>query len=212
MTTHEADRTSDYDSEENEEFGGSDDPTGEHYDRGTDTDIDVADSDSDMNEPGDEPANASSRDHDAVPEDTDGPEVADPELVGTDGANEPAEPEPASEAGRIDPGAVDRTPESDPLQKLAPVGPDAAMDPGTGSYQDRWGAVQAGFIDDPRRTVESAGALVAEIWDDIARTFTEEREGVDGRWQSTESSTDDLIVVMHDYRDLYGRLMDFTSS
>ena len=86
------------------------------------------------------------------------------------------------------------------------------MDPGAGSYQDRWGAIQAGFIDDPRRTVESAGALVAEIWDETVRAITDQREGVDHRWQSTESSTDDLRAVMQDYRELYTRLMRFSSN
>jgi hypothetical protein len=86
------------------------------------------------------------------------------------------------------------------------------MDPGTGSYQDRWDAIQAGFIDDPRRTVESTSALVAEIWDETVRAITDEREGVDRRWQSTESSTDDLRAAMQDYRDLYGRFMRFSSN
>ena len=213
MTTHEADRPADYDSvDENEEMGGSDEPTDEQFDPGTETDADDV-ATADMNEPvEDEPETTSSREHDAVDEDTDDARDAEPELVETDEADEPAEPEPSDEAGRVDLVAVDRTPESDPLQKIAPVGPDTAMDPGTGSYQDRWGAIQAGFIDDPRRTVESAGALVAEIWDETVRAIADEREGVDGRWQSTESSTDDLRVAMQDYRDLYTRFIRFSSN
>jgi hypothetical protein len=206
MTTHEADRPADIDPvEENEEMGGSDDPTDEQHDPGTDTDADVADAD--MQEPvEDQPETTWSHEQDAVDEDTDDAEAAEPELVDTDEAYEPAKPELPDEPDRMDAVAVDRTPESDPLQKLAPVGPDTAIDPGTGSYQDRWGAIQAGFIDDPRRTVESASALVAEIWDETVRAITDEREGVDGRWQSTESSTDDLRVAMQDYRALYARL------
>jgi hypothetical protein len=211
MTTHEADRPADHDSvEENEEMGGSDDSTDEQYDPGTDTDADVADAD--MNEPAeDEPETTLSREHGAVAQDSDEAQGADTEAVDTDEADEPAEAELAEEADS-DPVAVDRTPGSDPLAKIAPVGPDTAMDPGTGSYQDRWGAIQAGFIDDPRRTVESASALVAEIWDETVRAITDEREGVDGRWQSTESSTDDLRVAMQDYRDLYARFMRFSST
>lgn len=212
MTTHETDRPADYDSaEENQELGRNDDPTDEQYDLGTDTDADVADAD--MNERvEDEPDTTLSRERDAVVEDTDEAENAEPELDDTDEAVKPAEPEMADEADRIDPVAVDVSSESDPLQKLAPVGPDTAMDPGTGSYQDRWDAIQRGFIDDPRRTVESASALVAEIWDETVRAITDEREGVDRRWQSTESSTDDLIVAMQDYRALCDRFMGFTSN
>lgn len=212
MTTHEADRPADYDSaEENKELGGNDDPTEKQYDLGTDTDADVADAD--MEEPvEDEPETTWSGEHHAVDEDTDEAEDVEPELVATDEADEPAEPELADEPGRIDAVAVDRPPESDPLQKLAPVGPDTAMDPGTGTYQARWGAIQAGFIDDPGRTVESTSALVAEIWDEIERSITDEREGIESRWQGTESSTDDLRVAMQDYRALYDRLVRFTST
>ena len=86
------------------------------------------------------------------------------------------------------------------------------MDPGTGSYQDRWGAIQAGLIDDPRRTVESASALVAEIGDGTRVPSPMSVRASMGRWQSTETSTDDLRAAMQDYRDLYGRFMRFSSN
>jgi hypothetical protein len=231
MTTHEADRHADYGSvQENDELGGTDDPTDEQYDLTTDTDADVADAD--LEEPvEDEPETTWSREQDAVDEDTDDaddtddaedvePELvavddaedAEPELVAVDDADEPAEPELLDEPDRIDAAAVDGTPESAPLQQLEPVGPDTAIDPGTGSYQDRWGAIQAGFIDDPGRTVESASALVAEIWDEIERSIIDEREGVESRWRTTESSTDDFRVAMQDYRALYDRFIRFSSN
>jgi hypothetical protein len=138
--------------------------------------------------------------------DTDEPELAQPEVADIDEADEAGERErpPWADA------SYDSTPEPDPVQKLAPVGPESALDPGTGSYQDRWRAIQAGFIDDPRRTVETAGALVTEIWDETVRMIADEREAIDGRWQSGESSTDDLRMAMQDYRSLYARLCDFT--
>jgi hypothetical protein len=133
--------------------------------------------------------------------------VADAEMV------EPEEHEPETTwSPEHDTGhAHSDEPRTDPVERLAPAGSDTALDPGTGSYPDRWDAIQAGFIDDPRRTVESAGALVAEIWDEIARGITDEREGVDDRWQSTDTSTDDFRAAMQDYRTLYTRLMHFTS-
>jgi hypothetical protein len=187
MTTHETDRSADYDS----------------------VDPDTADVDMDAPVAGESDATGS-RDHDAADDDTGGVEGAEPELVATDEAEEPAAPEPTDERDGIDAGGAHRTPEPDPVQKVAPVGSDTAIDPGAGSYQDRWGAIRAGFIDDPGRTVESASALVAEIWDEIQRSITDEREGLASRWQSTESSTDDLRAVMQDYRDLYDRFMHFT--
>jgi len=183
MTMHDADRPTGYDSVEEDDL-----------EAGTDVDVDVADADADLEEPGDDEPDATwSREEDhTVDEDTDQGEDTESELVETDEAYEP-----------------DSTPGSDARDKLAPVGPDSAVDPGTGSYQDRWGAIQAGFIDDPGRTVESASALLAEISDDITRAITGEREGIDGRWRTTESSTDDLRVAMQDYRALYGRLTSF---
>jgi hypothetical protein len=211
VTTHEADRPADYDSvEEKDEMGGSDVMKDEQLEPGTDTDADAAEAD--MEEPSDDdPDTTWSPEHDAVDEDTDEGENAEREPVETDEADEPARAELVDETDGIDTIAADRTSEPDLREKLAPVSPDSAMDPGTGSYEDRWGAIQAGFIDDPRRTVESAGALVAEIWDEIARAVTDEREGIDDRWHTTESSTDDLRVAMQDYRTLYARFMRFTS-
>jgi hypothetical protein len=210
VTTHEADRPADYDPvDEQDEMGGGDVLTDEQFDPGTGRDADVAEAD--LEEPSDDdPDTTWSREHDAVDEDTHESRDAEPEPVDTDEADEPARAEVLDEGDGIDTVPAERTSESDPRAKLAPVGPDSAMDPGTGSYQDRWGAIQAGFIDDPRRTVESASALVAEIWDDIARAITDEREGIADRWH-TEGSTDDLRLAMQDYRTLYSRFVRFTS-
>jgi hypothetical protein len=181
VTTHEADRPADYDSVEEEDEMGGGDVL---TDEGEDAEPGRVDTDE-----ADEPVRA-----DVVDE-----------------ADEPVRADVVDEAAGIDTVPADHTPGSDPREKLAPVGPDSAMDPGTGSYQDRWGAIQAGFIDDPRRTVESASALVAEIWDEIARVITDEREGIADRWHTTEGSTDDLRLAMQDYRTLYSRFIRFAS-
>ena len=198
MTTHETDRPADYESgDEKEAMGGSDQPTDVQREPGSDTPADVADTD--RQEPVEDEAESRwSREPGAVAEDTDE----------ADGAKLDPEDAPDSSDAAV---ALDRTPGSGPLEKLAPADPETALDPGAGSYQDRWAAIQAGFIDDPRRTVESASALVAEVWDDTMRAITDERQGVDGRWQSTETSTDDLRAAMQDYRTLYTRYVGFTS-
>jgi hypothetical protein len=97
-----------------------------------------------------------------------------------------------------------------PLERLEPVGPDTPVDPGTGDYQERWSAIQTGFIDDPRRSVESASSLLVEMWESIERSIGEERQGIDSRWQESERSTDELRLAMQSYRDLYNRLVTFT--
>jgi hypothetical protein len=189
---HDADRPTGYDSvEEDDESDATwsreeDYTVDEDTDEGEDTEPEVVETD-----------------QDTEPEVVETGEDTEPEVVetGEDTESELVEPDEAYEP--------DSTPGSDARDKLAPVGPDSAVDPGTGSYQDRWGAIQAGFIDDPGRTVESASALLAEISDDITRAITGEREGIDDRWRTTESSTDDLRVAMQDYRALYGRLTSF---
>lgn len=183
MTTHEADRQAEIDP--------------------------VADNDEVPVE--DEPETSWSREQDAVGEDTDEADDAEPELVDSDDAEQSAQPDLTDEPDGMDAVADDRSAEPDPMQKLAPVSPETALDPGTGSYQDRWAAIQTGFIDDPRRTVESASALVTEIWDETVRSIANEREGVEARWQSTDSSTDDLRAAMQDYRALYARYARFTT-
>ena len=48
---------------------------------------------------------------------------------------------------------------------------DAAAD-----FQRRWDGIQASFVDDPRRAVEEADALVAETMQRLADSFTKERQ------------------------------------
>jgi hypothetical protein len=203
MTMHDADRPTGYDSvEEDDESDATwsreeDYTVDEDTDEGEDTEPEVVETDQDT-----EPEVVET-DEDTEPELVETDQDTEPEVVETD---EDTEPELVETDEAYEP---DRTPGSDARDKLAPVGPDSAVDPGTGSYEDRWGAIQAGFIDDPGRTVESASALLAEISDDITRAITGEREGIDDRWRTTESSTDDLRVAMQDYRALYGRLTSF---
>jgi hypothetical protein len=210
MTMHDSDRpVDDAPVEETDELGDRDVLTDEQDVPAADTDLDVAEPE--LAQPGDDEP-----DTDLDVADLDEPADDEP---GTDldvaDVGEPGDGESDAAWSREDTVAEDTVdepaPGSDPRDRLAPVGPDAAVDPGTGSYQDRWGAIQAGFIDDPGRTVESASALLAEIGDEIARSIAGEREGIDHRWRTTESSTDDLRVAMQDYRTLYGRLTQFTS-
>jgi hypothetical protein len=219
MTTHDTDRPG--------ETFGSDDPTEEQRDPGAELDgfadddtVDDTVETDDLDDAEPEPYETDEADEadDAEPEpyetdEADEADDAEPEPYETDETDEADDAEPElvetdDDAG--DAADVDRS-ESDPRRRLTPVGADAALDPRSGSYQDRWGAIQAGFIDDPRRAVESATALVGEVWDDVVRAITDERDGVDGRWQAGESSTDDLRAAMQDYRDIYARLLRFRS-
>src|SRR6187455_921741 len=46
----------------------------------------------------------------------------------------------------------------------------------------RWKAIQAGFVDEPRRAVEEADGLVATAIKRVAETFADERAGLESQW------------------------------
>jgi hypothetical protein len=80
-------------------------------------------------------------------------------------------------------------------------------DQGT-EFQGRWEAVQVTFVDDPREAVSNADALVAELMQQLADGFAQERERLEGQWGRGEDvSTEDLRVVLQRYRSFFRRLL-----
>jgi len=75
-------------------------------------------------------------------------------------------------------------------------------------YRDRWSQIQAGFVDEPRRAVEDADALVAELMQKLAETFAAERGELERQWDTGgDVSTEDLRVGLQRYRSFFGRLL-----
>jgi hypothetical protein len=75
-------------------------------------------------------------------------------------------------------------------------------------YRSRWQTVQVRFVDDPRDTVKEADALVAELMQRLAQTFSVERSNLEGQWErGTDVSTEDLRVAMQRYRSFFDRLL-----
>lgn len=73
----------------------------------------------------------------------------------------------------------------------------------------RWGNVQAGFVDEPRRSVEQADQLVATVMQRIAEGFANERSSLEKQWDSGNNiSTEDLRVALQRYRAFFGRLLN----
>jgi hypothetical protein len=125
----------------------------------------------------------------------------------------PSEPDAAT----IQPREVPAEPELNTDRQLAEdsAAPLFATDAATG-FQHRWDTIQAGFVDDPRRAVEEADALVAETMQRLAETFAEERRRLeqelsrrpdaDGTPQSS-NSTEDLRIALRHYRSFFKRLL-----
>jgi hypothetical protein len=75
-------------------------------------------------------------------------------------------------------------------------------------YQSRWETIQTNFVDDPRRTVEEADELVAEVMRQLAESFAAERERLESQWGRGEDvSTEDLRVALQRYRSFFQRLL-----
>ncbi|HTI33609.1 MAG TPA: hypothetical protein VL422_08020 [Miltoncostaea sp.] len=74
--------------------------------------------------------------------------------------------------------------------------------------RDRWGSIQTGFVDEPRRAVEEADALVADLMTRLAQSFSEERKGLEGQWdRGDDVSTEDLRIALQRYRTFFDRLL-----
>jgi len=81
-------------------------------------------------------------------------------------------------------------------------------DQDTTGYRGRWEAIQAGFVDQPRRSVEEADALVAEVMQQLARTFQQTRQDLEGQWAGGgEAGTEELRVALQRYRSFFEVLL-----
>jgi len=76
-------------------------------------------------------------------------------------------------------------------------------------FRTRWTDIQTGFVDEPRRSVEQADALVAEVIKRLANGFAEERSKLEGQWgRGDDVSTEDLRVALRRYRSFFDRLLN----
>jgi hypothetical protein len=72
----------------------------------------------------------------------------------------------------------------------------------------RWAEVQAGFVDDPRKCVQHADALVADVVNQLTAGFAEARSRLEEQWaRGEEVSTENLRVTLKRYRDFFERLL-----
>ena len=71
----------------------------------------------------------------------------------------------------------------------------------------RWQEIQAGFVDEPRRAVQDADALVVDMMDRLARMLASEREQLESLGETGQVSTEDLRQGLRRYRALFERLL-----
>jgi len=76
------------------------------------------------------------------------------------------------------------------------------------TLKDRWARVQGSFVDEPRRAVKEADALVADVMKRLADGFTKERSGLEQQWdRGAEVTTEDLRVALVRYHEFFDRLL-----
>ena len=75
-------------------------------------------------------------------------------------------------------------------------------------FRTRWDAVQTGFVDEPRRAVVEADALVAQVIKRLSEVFADERSRLEGQWgHGDQASTEDLRQALTKYRSFFERLL-----
>jgi AcrR family transcriptional regulator len=72
----------------------------------------------------------------------------------------------------------------------------------------QWKDIQADFVDGPRKAVQDADALVAEVLQRLAQRFASEREQLEAQWAGGDDvSTEDLRQSLRLYRAFFERLV-----
>ncbi len=75
------------------------------------------------------------------------------------------------------------------------------------SYAARWDSVKGEFVDEPRRAVANADALVGELLDELQELFKQQRTQIEEGLDRDETSTEDLRVALRRYRSFFDRLL-----
>jgi len=74
--------------------------------------------------------------------------------------------------------------------------------------RNRWREIQGGFVDEPRRAVQEADALVADAINRLAQMFAEERAGLERQWdRGDQVTTEDLRLALRRYHGFFDRLL-----
>jgi len=102
--------------------------------------------------------------------------------------------------------AVNRsgTVDASPGREQTPLFPSTQAE----EFKSRWTSIQSGFVDEPRRAVEQADSLIAEVMKALASSFSDERQHLEQQWdRGDDVSTEDLRLGLKRYRSFFDRLL-----
>ena len=75
-------------------------------------------------------------------------------------------------------------------------------------FRERWNIIQTAFIDEPRRSVKDADALVAAATKQISEAFANQRSALEKQWsRGDQVSTEELRITLQQYRTFFSRLL-----
>jgi hypothetical protein len=75
-------------------------------------------------------------------------------------------------------------------------------------FRQRWGDVQARFVDDPQEAVRTADGLVAELMQSLAQAFSGHKGRLESQWQQGGNpDTEELRQALQRYRSFFNRLL-----
>ena len=97
-----------------------------------------------------------------------------------------------------------------PVRGKITVFPAPLLDPVESEVlRTRWNKIQAKFVDDPRSAVQLADGFVSDVVTRITSILAEEHSSLERRWvSSNDASTEELRVLLQQYRSFFNRLVD----
>ena len=84
---------------------------------------------------------------------------------------------------------------------------DAGMAGDPERIRERWAAIQATFVDDPRGSVAAAAELVNETITALVASAEQRERGLRGEWDREGVDTENLRNTLRNYRGLLDRLV-----
>lgn len=75
-------------------------------------------------------------------------------------------------------------------------------------FRTRWLRLQTAFVDEPRRAVQQADELVAEVMQTLAATFAEHKRELEQQWRREGTAeTEELRLALRRYRSFFDQLL-----
>lgn len=88
-----------------------------------------------------------------------------------------------------------------------PVNGDAGLGGDPEQIHERWAAIQATFVDDPRGSVAAAADLVTETIAALVASAEQRERGLRGEWDREGVDTENLRNTLRSYRGFLDRLV-----